>query len=238
MSDTAHTTPGQSLLERLYSRGAIRPSIGATSSFYQRLGLPDPWLDEGEWSVDHMEEQGMYFFLSAAPYYKRMRDDRQREWRARRRLLTRVAESSHVLQVRAFERMASTRTTAGAWLSLKRPSIAVSADSLMVMLPPIGEPEEAEEATGPGRRQRGEGRRRSGWARRPETQVEAASKRAPRTVAAVPAALEEVIVLASSSQRRVIRRIIEEGRRGSRARRRRGRRRAHGDADGVDAVPR
>ena len=72
MSDTAHSVPGHSILERLYARGAVRPHIGASSAFYDRLGLSDPWTEFRGWTPNEADPDGMFFFLSAAPYYARL----------------------------------------------------------------------------------------------------------------------------------------------------------------------
>jgi hypothetical protein len=203
MSDTAHTVPGQSILERLYSRGTLRPRIGASTSFYERFGLTDPWLDERLWSGEDSEGEGQFFFLSAAPYYRRLRSQRQREWRARRRLLMRLSTSAHRLHGRSIESLSQPGPASGAWLSVRRPALALSAESAMVMLPALLLPTEPEAVERRPRFRDGEERRR-------EAPMARALRQAARPVAAVPAALEEVISVASRRQRRVLRRIIEE----------------------------
>src|SRR6187399_1498747 len=105
MSDTAHSVPGHSILERLYARGAVRPHIGASSAFYDRLGLADPWTEFRGWTPGEADPDGMFFFLSAAPYYARLKTQRQREWRARRRLLMRLSDPMPALHERAVRRL-------------------------------------------------------------------------------------------------------------------------------------
>jgi len=206
MSDTAHTIPGQSILERLYSRGTLRPRIGASASFYERFGLTDPWDDERLWSDRESEGEGEFFFLSAAPYYRRLRSRRQREWRARRRLLMRLSTSAHRLHGRSIDRLTQPGPATGAWLSLRRPALALSVESAMVMLPPV--PEVAPEAEPRERWSRFRDREREERTR--EAPMARAMRQVARPVAAVPAALEEVISIASRHQRRTLRRIIEE----------------------------
>ena len=105
MSDSARKFPGQSILERLYARGAVRPAIGVSPSFFERFGLTDPWVDLGDLQSWDLEGDGFFTFLSAAPYYARLRAQRQRAYRARRRLLNRLSQGYETLLNRSMGRL-------------------------------------------------------------------------------------------------------------------------------------
>ncbi|TNE90780.1 MAG: hypothetical protein EP330_07575, partial [Deltaproteobacteria bacterium] len=83
----ARRLPGQSILERLGARGIQRPQLGASPGFYERFGLADPWTVEERWIEDNSDSP--FYFLSAAPYYARLKA-MSREARARRRILDRL----------------------------------------------------------------------------------------------------------------------------------------------------
>ncbi|MCO4748110.1 MAG: hypothetical protein KC912_25170, partial [Proteobacteria bacterium] len=105
----ARRIPGQSILARLGARGIHRPSLGASPAFYERFGLADPWTVEERW-LDEASDSP-FAFLSAAPYYARLRSLRK-EARARRRLLGRL--EAEPLAVRGF----AARLTGGVAASL------------------------------------------------------------------------------------------------------------------------
>ena len=125
MSDPTHTIPGQSLLERLFARGAVRPAVGVSASFFERFGLTDPWLDSAQLKFLEEDVDGIYSFLSAAPYYARLRAERQRGYRSRRRLLERLSLSSPLVG-RSFERLSQMGPSTGAWL---KPSFMANSTS-------------------------------------------------------------------------------------------------------------
>ena len=213
MSDAAHTVPGQSILERLYARGVVRPSIGATSAFYERFGLSDPWTEFRGWGQDESESDGLFYFLSAAPYYARLRAQRQRAWRVRRRLMMRLSDpAKHVVGNRALARLAGPSAVSSAWLEgaptrTARIAYAGSASELVVLSTAAPEEEESEETTGrrAERSERGRWRDRRGWTRPRATTV--ARREAAR---AVPTVLEEVLRVASGPTRRLIVRVMQD----------------------------
>lgn len=196
MSDTAHSVPGQSILERLYARGAVRPHIGASSAFYDRFGLPDPWTEFRGWTPAEADPDGMFFFLSAAPYYARLRTQRQRDWRARRRLLMRLSDPMPKLQERSLRRLtgAVTLGVSAADVKPRVSQMAWTGDAAMVAL--VAPPTETAEATDrPTERLRDRERRRS---RRRGDDVEAVE------------VLREIVRVASGPSRKVLVRVIEE----------------------------
>ncbi len=119
MSD-ARTIPGQSIFKRLCARGMRRMNIGPSPVFYERFGLQDPWSMNPQFDVG--EDNEMFSFLSAQPYYARLRAQQSAAARARRRLLGRIgAASSTRLAKRAARRMTGAKD-AGAWLKLSKAS--------------------------------------------------------------------------------------------------------------------
>ena len=76
----ARTVPGENLSSRLAARSGRRVRAGARPSFYQRLGVPDPFEDEPE--VEEMSRNGMFSYISASNYYRAIRSQRFRMmWR-------------------------------------------------------------------------------------------------------------------------------------------------------------
>lgn len=203
MTEKARRLPGQSILERLSTRGVARPSIGATAGFYERFGMQDPWMDADLWGPSVEADEGDIFsFLSAAPYYARLRGERQRAWRARRRLLRHMAALSRPLAEHPMQRLFEPSGGAGgAWLQLRRPSwgLEVPSESGMVTLFHESPADEAPEDTEAPRRER---------------PVERALRQAPTRAAVGSAplarALAEVADLQRGPARRTLRRVLEE----------------------------
>ena len=80
MSSTERRIPGERLLARILHRGTVRPAIGPRPAFYERFGVDDPLTERGFVPADP-ENDGLFFFLSADPYYRALRA--QAFWRSR-----------------------------------------------------------------------------------------------------------------------------------------------------------
>lgn len=201
MSESARRIPGQSIFERLMGRVYSRPAVGVSSSFYERFGLTDPWLDEAV--VATQEDEGFFTFLSAAPYYARLRALRQRAWWGRRRLLQRLAEASNgplvarplEWLVRGSAAMSGASGTSG-WLrtSSMASSISSQIDSAVVML---GTPPEQPVAPSVAR-----------VADRPMDR--ALGRRGRRTRGVMEDVVEDVLVTVPRRVRRLVRQIADD----------------------------
>lgn len=74
------TVPGEDLSSRLSARGGSRARVGPQRSFYQRLGVSDPYGEEPE--AEEIVGNGLFSFLSAQKYYRELRGQRLRMmWR-------------------------------------------------------------------------------------------------------------------------------------------------------------
>jgi len=152
MSD-ARRIPGSSVSERLCAREVRRLRVGPSPLFYERFGLADPW-DGGE-----TDREGMFSFLSAAPYYARLRAQGAAAARARRRLMDRLGDAnSRALSLGA--RMAR-RASNGAGLvaNLAFGELHALSDSSMLMPEAAASAPHVDEVPASGRSSRAEGRR-------------------------------------------------------------------------------
>ena len=76
----ARTVPGENLSSRLAARSSRRARVGARPTFYERLGVADPFDDDAE--AEQISRSGMFSYISASNYYRAIRSQRLRMmWR-------------------------------------------------------------------------------------------------------------------------------------------------------------
>ena len=142
MSKATRGIPGQRLMSRLFTRVAVRPTIGTSPAFFARFGLEDPWAFGG-FSGGPADANDPFVFLSAADYYGHM--DRLR---ARQRLMERFrAMEASASAASALGRRRS-RGTNGAMRASSLAGAALLDSVLVVPLAGAPEPEAEETASG------------------------------------------------------------------------------------------
>ena len=201
MSSDTRRIPGERLSARVLRRGTVRPSIGTPAAFYERFGLADPLSERGFVGTDCLnDEDGLYSFLSAEPYYAALRA--QASWRssrARRRLLGRIAAQSD-----SFSAGASRRRVAPDTAGVRRFSLGsdLATDSMLTMVErPVSREELIEELEAEGWTPAGTRRRESPTRR---------LRRKSRRLAPAAQSLLDTIEAAAPTTRRAVQRIRQQ----------------------------
>lgn len=141
MSNQDHALPGQSIIERLCARGNRRLNVGPSQAFYDRFGVTDPWHFDGQFDV--AEDAEVFSFLSAAPYYQRVRAQQNAAVRARRRLMERLAgQRRHSSYLERASRRMTAATGSGrqtTWLNAPDAFGSANVDLVMIEAAPAVE---------------------------------------------------------------------------------------------------
>jgi hypothetical protein len=201
MSSDTRRIPGERLTARVLRRGTVRPSIGTPAAFYERFGLADPLAERGFVAEECLnDEDGLYSFLSAEPYYAALRA--QASWRssgARRRLLGRIAAQSD-----SFSSGATRRRVAPDTAGVRRFSLGsgLATDSMLTTVErPVSREELIEELEAEGWTPAGERRRESPTRR---------LRRKSRRLAPAAQSLLETIEAAAPATRRAVQHIRQQ----------------------------